>query len=792
MKTQHTIIRFSVLTTIIFSFFLIIVNAHDVFAEAESSNLLKVNIDWEKFLEGCDPIWDVAPLSFGESPRLGNGRIGMYMFKESSQLEHPSSDPDMATSNNVIRFGVDRADIYDRRDSSWGWTAYSKPRLHAGDFKLYTVGEIEDMYVRQDLYNAEWRGTVTTKRGEVKFRAFIHHERPVIVVELETSGDEHRLKWEFHPFAAITSRKDAPGRAQFWPADEAGAERYYRNTGQKIKVFVPNPPHEFKKEGDIDLCVQKLLVGGGYTTAWRDVKENQNKRTLYVSIAMSHPELTSPKEAVDAVKEASRIGVKNLLPSHRQWWHEYYPKSFISLSDTNAEIRYWMMMYRYGCMSDEDHIIGAYFWYNPPTYWPYNTHNNGSHSRHYPLQPTNHLDLAGGLYRNMDAEREQLKKNVWPEKFQKDSYAIGHCSQEDFFAPLNEDRRWEREIGNLPWYLYMYWLQYRYTMDDDMLRNRLFPLLKGSMNLYFHYTQEWDDGKLHLDWTYSPEYINVWSSFPRPKDKMYTPENGHSRDTNYDLGLFKWGCVTLIKISERLNINDPLLPKWKDLVERLVDYPTDEHGIMVGRDIPFQNNRHSSHLYMIYPLNLLNWDSLEDRVLIEKSVRRVTRRAGRNSPMQYAPSFLAAMGRGNKAMEYGGGSGMSALNMMIQSWGEKIRVFPAMPDVWEDAVIHNLRAEGAFLISAVRRKGMTQFIRVKSLAGEPCIVKTDMFQPLVAKTSSREVTITPLEDNVVKVDLRKGEEAVIYSAGTEPDFTIAPLPVEIEKRNAYGLNSKTD
>ena len=170
MKTQHTIFRLSVLFTIIFSFFVIIVNAHDVFAEAEeSSDILNVNIDWESFLEGCDPIWDVAPLSFGESPRLGNGRIGMYMYKESSQLVHPSSDPNMATSNNVIRFGVDRADIYDRRDSSWGWTAYSKPRLHAGDFKLYTVGEILEMYVRQDLYRHHPEGRQRLLKLQVKY-----------------------------------------------------------------------------------------------------------------------------------------------------------------------------------------------------------------------------------------------------------------------------------------------------------------------------------------------------------------------------------------------------------------------------------------------------------------------------------------------------------------------------------------------------------------------------------------------------------------------------------------------
>ncbi len=66
----------------------------------------------------------------------------------------------------------------------------------------------------------------------------------------------------------------------------------------------------------------------------------------------------------------------------------------------------------------------------------------------------------------------------------------------------------------------------------------------------------------------------------------------------------------------------------------------------------------------------------------------------------------------------------SLQNMLIQSWGGTIRVFPAMPtEEWPDATFHNLRAEGAFLVSASRRDNQTQWARVKSLAGEPCLVR---------------------------------------------------------------------
>ncbi len=45
----------------------------------------------------------------------------------------------------------------------------------------------------------------------------------------------------------------------------------------------------------------------------------------------------------------------------------------------------------------------------------------------------------------------------------------------------------------------------RYGMDDAKLQ-RLFPLLKGSMNYYFHHLKADADGHLHTTEGYSPEY----------------------------------------------------------------------------------------------------------------------------------------------------------------------------------------------------------------------------------------------------------------------------------------------
>ena len=52
-------------------------------------------------------------------------------------------------------------------------------------------------------------------------------------------------------------------------------------------------------------------------------------------------------------------------------------------------------------------------------------------------------------------------------------------------------------------------------------------------------------------------------------------------------------------------------------------------------------------------------------------------------------------------------------DMLLQSWGRKdnvIRVLPACPKVWPDLAFHQLRGQGAFLVSAKRQAGKTQFV----------------------------------------------------------------------------------
>jgi len=317
-----------------------------------------------------------------------------------------------------------------------------------------------------------------------------------------------------------------------------------------------------------------------------------------------------------------------------------------------------------------------------------------------------------------------------------------------------------------------------------------------------------DDGKLHLPNMQSPEY---------------SPSGTDTPDNNYNLALLRWGCATLLQSATRLKIDDPLIPRWKEVLVKLVDPPVESDGIlMIGKDLPYgYSHRHYSHLIGIYPLHIYNWDQPENREMIDKSMRYWFFKDGGNKLAGYSytgfASMLAATGKGSEAIGVlsdffklnsgraavhantmyfeGGGvapvietplSAAQTVNeLLLQSWGRTVRIFPAVPDSWDEVSFHNMRAQGAFLVSAARRNGRTQFVRIKSLAGEPCRIRTDLAAPIRVLIDGKPVNLASVSGEL-DLPLLRGQEAILVTEGTRPELTIAPV-LSRGPANPWGL-----
>jgi len=718
------------------------------------------DIDWPDLLSRHDMRFTELPRGWRTAPHCGNAMVGSMLHR----------------MGDAIGLQIFRADVHDHRDQTHGWTAYSRPRLMIGHFELHTAGRLIGCDWRVNLWNAELTGVIRTDRGEIQMRHFTHAIDMAIVTELTPSRGEADFTWTWHPAPARTTR---PG----YPTDGAARQQYAARYGEQhidqLQPWTPNPRGRLEARGRVNVWFQDLLAGGQYASAWAELYE-QSTRTLTVSIANRYPETDAGDVAVAEVERCVAADRDRWIADHRRWWHAYYRQSYVSTPDDRLASLYWQTVYRYGCCSRAGRYYvdtsGLWFQGGP---WPYSTHDWNTQAAHWGVYAANRLEQGEEIVNRLHAGRENLIAAVEPDEWREDSAYLALATAGDMSGSRSGDMRYDDLVGCLPWALHNAWWQYRFSMDEALLREKIFPLLRRAVNLYLHLAEEGDDGRIHLQPTYSPE-------------------SGTWRNANFDLALFKWACHALLKACDRLNIDDPLIPKWRDVTERLVDFPADRHGFMLGSDRTAEtDHRHLSHLLMIYPLHLVNIEQPGAAEVLNRSydaVRGETGadgRAGRTlvAMLQtHAAPIGCALGRGDDAL-----AGLHALadeltpaglwpakdmapciestlgllniiqNMLIQSWSDPaadepgpIRIFPALPTTWRDVTFHNLRAEGAFLVSAERADGRTRWVRIASLAGEPCRVRLDRpGRPAVR--GDRDHAVTETQPGIFQIDLRQGE-----------------------------------
>lgn len=717
-------------------------------------------IDWPEFMSRQDMIWNQLPHTWYDSPFMGNGSLGSYICKE---LE-----------TNAIRVDINNSLAHDHRPDDR--SVYGRGRLLTGYFLLHPVGTVTSGNLRLNLWDAITEGTITTTAGKIHLKAFVTSENPYIIVQATTEGAEKDFRWQFYPESS-----DSPRQLN---ASKIKSEKHFR------KDYVSNPPAQLYADGGIRYCWQPLLCGGGTATAWKELVDS-DKRTLVVTNAHTFPDTDAKEMVKNALANLGTDDLPVLTESHRNWWHRYYQQSFISLPDKKIENFYWAQIYK---LASATRVGGGLLDNSGPwqvlTPWPNAWWNLNVQLSYWPVYTSNRLELGTSLVDAVRDNFDNLINNV-PEAYRKDCAGLPVCT--DFTLtgppmPVPGDKG-AVHMGNLPWLCHNLWLQYRYSMDKTVLRDVVYPALRRAVNFYLPFMERDGQGILHLKETYSPEY-------------------GHAPDCNYDLALLKWGSRTLLEASKILCINDSLQSTWQDISDNLTDYPQDGNGMMIGRGVPYErSHRHFSHLLMFYPLYLLNSEQPESKDLMEKSVSHWHGLPGNILGFSYtgASLFHAAFGNGDTALEKLKGlfakhlrpntmykesgpvletplSGAQCVHeMLLQSWGGKIRVFPAVPSEWSDVSFKDLRTEGAFLVSAVRKGGATQYIHIQSLAGEPCVLRTDMREPVIKTGTAFLKEIQPGE---YSLSLRKGESVTIVPDGS---VAVAVSPVDGTGRNFFGL-----
>jgi alpha-L-fucosidase 2 len=323
---------------------------------------------------------------------------------------------------------------------------------------------------------------------------------------------------------------------------------------------------------------------------------------------------------------------------------------------------------------------------------------------------------------------------------------IGHrCFRVGMYATCNI---WPA-VG--AWWCQHLWWAHLYQPSPAFLRDRAYPFMRQCMIFYEQLLEPGTDGKLHIPLTHSPEWQEA-------------EPQAFCADSTIDLSLVRYAARAAISTAELLGLCDDA-KRWIAFSERLPEYPVDENlGLQIypGQNLT-ETHRHQSHLTPIFPSGDLNVDGTEEqRQLMQKSLLHLEHMGSgywTGFGYAWAACIAARVGWGNNAWrvldtyvgaflspnsfnlngdfknqgvsiahytpftnEAGSGAAEAINQMLLQSWGGTIRLFPALPDAWREASFTDLRAEGAFLVSADLCDRRIVHATIRSEAGGACRV----------------------------------------------------------------------
>ncbi len=757
-----------------------------------------------RLLEQHDLIWDTAPDRWLTGIPLANGHIGAMIWGDGEpmkitldkydcwELREQVPDWDIFNYENLrrlVRAGAEEAAEWDMNQR---WRIEEKPyttRLPMPRVEL-DIPEAQDFRARIHLLRGTARGSVETEGGQLVWDAFIPDEANLLLMNFETNGQ-----------ATL-------------PKVSCGLDHLDEDAKEKLEAWGYEAPEIGTENHGSHWLRLKFPGGGEYVVAWR-MQKTERGGLLAVAI-LSHHDADEPlPEALKLVREPD---VDALRTSHEAWWREWWRASWLTVPDALLENLWYAEMYKLGSSSRPGGlpITLQGLWTSdgvmPPWRGDYHLDMNVQET-YWPVYASNHLDAGLPLYETFSECLPRWREEC--EKFFGFAGLWSGCAIAYDGSHVHGYHGVEFWPGNAAWLAHHYWLHWLYSRDEQFLRDHALPIMRGTMETYMGLLEEDEDGTLHLPLGYSPE----WGE---GSVERYAP------DPNCDIALIRWLGESLLEATAYLDESDPDRVRWQKTLRNLTDYPTDDTGLKVTADDElFESHRHHSHLMAIHPLGTLSREDEEENPLIQRSVSHwIEMGTGKWTGWAFPWGSLIASraGLGNMAwdmlqryrafimpntlhvngdwrafghsrarytpmtLEAGFAAAAAIMEMLVQSWGGTIRLFPTVPDRWGDAYFEDLRAEGGFLVSARLSGGEVARARITSEAGEACTLRNPWpDSDVTVRGPSGEQT---LSGDDLMWETEAGAKYVVYPADDAPeeDELSADPPLRPEwQSNWFGL-----
>lgn len=464
--------------------------------------------------------------------------------------------------------------------------------------------------------------------------------------------------------------------------------------------------------------------------------------------------LSDQKGQPDAAEvTAAAPGFDHALKEHAAWWRSFWNKSDIEVPDKILQKQWYLEQYKFGsaARADAPPISLQAVWTAdngklPP--WKGDFHNDlNTQLSYWPAYSANHLDLEEGFLNWLWEIRPAA------EKYTRAYFGVGGLNVPGVATLQGEPMGGWIQYSFGPtvsaWLSQHFYLHWRYTLDREFLAGRAYPYLASVAQFLDEFSVRDSIGLRKLPLSSSPEIYDN------------SPQAWFSRTTNFDIGLIRFVFSKAAELAGELGKNDDAA-KWTTILNEWPGFATDSTGLNFAPGEQYLgSHRHFSHLIGWHPLGVIDWSKGPAEQEIISNTLKTLEKFGPDWWCGYSYSWLgnlyARAFDGEKAalalkdfatcftlpnsfhvngdqtksgkskflyrpftLEGNFAFAAGLQEMLIQSHTGVIRVFPAIPAEWKQASFRNLRAEGAYLVSADLVDGKVARIEIRSEKDGTC------------------------------------------------------------------------
>ncbi len=375
----------------------------------------------------------------------------------------------------------------------------------------------------------------------------------------------------------------------------------------------------------------------------------------------------------------------------------------------------------------------------PPWDSKYTTNIN-LEMNYWPAEVLNLSEMHEPLFQLTKEVAEQGRKTA-VDHYGADGWVLHHNT--DLWratAPINNSNHGIWVTGGA-WLCHHLWERYLFTQDTSFLREA-YPIMKGAAEFFVDFLVK-DPKTGYL--------ISTPSNSPENGGLVAGPTMDHQiiRD------LFT-NCILATSI---LGEDELFANELKEFIPQIAPNQIGQYGQLQewleDKDDPENKHRHVSHLWGVYPGNEINYETPE---LLEAAKQSLVFRGdeGTGWSLAWKTNLWARFGDGNHAWELvktllspawtdrkgrGGsyvnlfdahppfqidgnfGAAAGIAEMIIQSQGNEIVIFPALPDALSEGSIRGLKVRGGFEVDLDWSKHKLDKIVVKSIAPNICNIR---------------------------------------------------------------------